>query len=179
MIFFAFETTLKSIETEISKYNPGELVVSSVTTRNKLVSDFLAKFKIHISDVKESFFDIDDAKKILCEVFGDNALEKFKLDKKEIICACGALIAYVREVQPRSVDIFLNIKYINNSNFMYLDSVAIKNLELFSSISNRKTTNSLLSVVNSTKTAMGGKNYSQWLIKPLLDISKIEARQNI
>ncbi|MDR2666403.1 MAG: DNA mismatch repair protein MutS [Endomicrobium sp.] len=177
--FFASEMALKSIETEILKYNPGELIVSSVTTRNKPILDFLEKFKIPISNVKDSFFDIEDAKKIVCEVFGCNALEKFKLYKKEIICACGALIAYVREVQPRSVDIFLNIKYINNSNFMYLDSVAIKNLELFNSISNRKTTNSLLSVVDSTKTAMGARTIRQWLIKPLLDISKIETRQSI
>ncbi|GMO64122.1 MAG: DNA mismatch repair protein MutS [Endomicrobiia bacterium] len=177
--FLTSEMALKSIETEISKYNPGELIVSSVTTRNRSVLDFLAKFKIPISDVNDSFFDFEDAKKMVLNVFGNDALKKFNLDKKEIICACGALLAYVREVQPRSVDIFLNIKYINNSNFMYLDSVAIKNLELFSSISNRKTTNSLLSVVDSTKTAMGARTMRQWLIRPLLDVSKIEARQSI
>lgn len=176
--FFTFEVALKSIETEISKYNPGELIVSSVTTRNRLILDSLAKFKIPISDVNDSFFDIENAKKMVWEVFGNDALKKFKLDKKEIICACGALIAYVREIQPRSVDIFFNIRHISNSNFMYLDSTAIKNLELLSSTSNRKTTSSLLSVVDSTKTAMGARTIRQWLVKPLLDISKIKIRQN-
>ncbi|MDR1511529.1 MAG: DNA mismatch repair protein MutS [Endomicrobium sp.] len=180
-VFFTSEITLKSIETEISKYNPGELIVSSVSMRNKSTSDFLAKFKIPVSDVSDSFFSVENAKRVICDVFGYGALEKFNLDldKEEMVCACGALLAYIKEVRPRGVSIFLNIKYINNSNFMYLDSVAIKNLELFNSILNKKTANSLLSVVDSTKTPMGARTIRQWLIRPLLDILKIEARQSV
>jgi DNA mismatch repair protein MutS len=62
---------------------------------------------------------------------------------------------------------------------MYLDTVAIKNLELINSMTSGKTENSLLSVMDSTKTPMGARTIRQWLIKPLLDISKIESRQNI
>jgi DNA mismatch repair protein MutS len=177
--FFTSKITLKSVETEILKYNPGELVISSLSMRNRLISDFLVKIKIPISDVSDLFFNAENAKKMICDVFGNDAIKEFRLNKREIICACGALLAYIKEVQPRSVSIFLNIKYINNSNFMYLDSLAIKNLELFSSISNKKTTNSLLSVVDSTKTPMGARTIRQWLIKPLLDISKIEYRQSV
>lgn len=61
---------------------------------------------------------------------------------------------------------------------MYLDAVAIKNLELLTSLASGKFENSLLSVIDSTKTPMGARTIRRWLTKPLLDVSKIENRQN-
>lgn len=177
--FFVSETTSKSIETEISKYNPGELIISTVNMQNKRISDFAAKLKVTVSNIDNSFFDVEKAQNIIAELFGSNAIKKFGLDKKEIVCACGALLAYIKEMQPQSVSIFSEIKYISNSDFMYLDTVAIKNLELLHSMTSGKNENSLLSVMDSTKTPMGARIMRQWLIKPLLDISKIENRQNI
>ncbi|GHT04193.1 DNA mismatch repair protein MutS [Endomicrobiia bacterium] len=177
--FFVSETTLKSIEAEVLKYNPGELIISAGSMQNKHISDFTAKLKVTVSDIDNSFFDIEKAQNITAELFGGNAVKKFGLNKKEIVCACGALLAYIKEMQPQSVSIFSEIKYIRNSDFMYLDTAAIKNLELLNSMTSGKTENSLLSVMDSTKTPMGARTIRQWLIKPLLDISKIKNRQNI
>jgi DNA mismatch repair protein MutS len=177
--FFVSETTSKSIETEISKYNLGELIISNANMQNKYISDFTAKLKVTVSDIDNSFFDIEKSQNIIAELFGSNAVKKFGLNKKEMICACGALLAYIKEMQPQSVNIFSEIRHISNSDFMYLDTVAIKNLELLNSMTSRKTENSLLSVVDSTKTPMGARTIRQWLIRPLLDISKIENRQSI
>jgi DNA mismatch repair protein MutS len=176
--FFSSEVTLRSIETEMSKYNPGELIMSVGNMQNKCIADFMARFKTPVSEVDNSFFDIENAQKIIVEVFGDDAVEKFGLDKKEIICACGALLAYIREMQPQSIGIFLNIRCIKNSSFMYLDNVAIRNLELFNALASGKTANSLLSVIDSTKTPMGARTLRQWLIRPLLNVSEIENRHS-
>ncbi|MCA6080071.1 MAG: DNA mismatch repair protein MutS [Endomicrobium sp.] len=176
--FFTSEATLKSIETEVSKYNPGELIISAGNMQNKYISDFMTKLKLPVSDINNSFFDIEKAKKIIAELFDATAVKKFGLNKKEILCACGALLAYIKEMQPQSVDIFSDIKYTRNSDFMHLDTVAIKNLELLNSMATGKTENSLLSIMDSTKTPMGARTIRQWLIKPLLDIPKIETRQN-
>jgi DNA mismatch repair protein MutS len=112
------------------------------------------------------------------EHFGEGSFKEFGLNQKEIVRACGALVSYIKEMQPQSVGIFSNIKYINNSDFMYLDAVAIKNLELLTSLASGKFENSLLSVIDSTKTPMGARTIRRWLTKPLLDVSKIENRQN-
>ncbi|MDR3256846.1 MAG: DNA mismatch repair protein MutS [Endomicrobium sp.] len=173
--FFTSETTLKSIETEISKYNPSELIISASNKQNEQISNFTSKLKVSVSDVNNSFFDFDNSQKIISELFYDNDVK----NKKEIVCACGALFSYIKEMQPQSVSIFSNIKYIRSSDFVYLDTVAIKNLELLNSMSSGKFENSLLSVMDSTKTPMGARTIRQWLIKPLLDVSKIENRQNI
>jgi DNA mismatch repair protein MutS len=60
---------------------------------------------------------------------------------------------------------------------MHLDAAAVKNLEMLSSMSTGKTENSLLSVLDSTKTAMGARLIRRWTVKPLFDVKKIENRQ--
>jgi DNA mismatch repair protein MutS len=54
--FFASETSLKLLDTEISKYRPGELVISSSNAKNKWIQDFAASIKVPISYVNDCFF---------------------------------------------------------------------------------------------------------------------------
>jgi DNA mismatch repair protein MutS len=61
---------------------------------------------------------------------------------------------------------------------MILDSIAIRNLEILRSSSTLKQEGSLLSAIDTTNTPMGARLLRDWLIKPLLDIKKIEYRQN-
>jgi DNA mismatch repair protein MutS len=124
------------------------------------------------------FFDFENSRKIIIEHFWEDSFSELGLNQKEIVCSCGTLLSYIKEMQPQSIGIFSNIKYINNSDFMYLDAVAIKNLELLTSLTSGKFENSLLSAIDSTKTPMGARTIRRWLTKPLLDVSKIENRQN-
>ncbi|MDR3071839.1 MAG: DNA mismatch repair protein MutS [Endomicrobium sp.] len=175
--FFTSETTLKSIGTEIAKYNPSELIISKSHIKSEFLANFVSATTSPISNVDDSFFDIGNAHKIIKEFFANNVVERIKLNKEEIWRVCGALLSYIKEMQPQSIKIFSNIKYVQNSDFMHLDCVAIKNLELLSSISNGKVENSLFFAIDSTKTNMGARVLRQWLMKPLLDVSKILNRQ--
>jgi DNA mismatch repair protein MutS len=176
--FFTSETSLKLLDTEISKYSPGELIISASNLKINTVRNFIAGVKIHTSDINDCFFDFDSSKKIVADHFGQEAFRQPGLNQKEIIRACGALLSYIKELQPQSVGIFSDIQYINSSDFMYLDAIAIKNLELLNSLATGKFGNSLLSVIDSTKTPMGARTIRRWLTKPLLDVSEIENRQN-
>ncbi len=177
--FFVSETSLSSFEAEISKYNPGEIVFSAKNLLNPKIAAFTAKISTPVSEAGDSSFDEKLSREKIEEVFGAQAVKKFGLNKKEIISACGAALEYIRETQPQSLGIFTAINYIRNSDFMYLDGVAVKNLEILNSMATGKTENSLLSVMDSTKTPMGARAIRQWIVKPLLDLSKIENRQNI
>ncbi|MCL2144882.1 MAG: DNA mismatch repair protein MutS, partial [Endomicrobia bacterium] len=174
--FFTSECTLKSLEAEISKYNPGEIVISADNLLNPQISACIAKLKTPLSDVEGKYFDFSDGDERIRKFFGQNAVKTFGLDKKEIVSACGAVLNYINETQPQAAGIFASVNYIRNADFMYLDGAAIKNLELLYSMSTGKTENSLLSVMDSTKTPMGARTIRQWLVKPLIDISKIEER---
>jgi DNA mismatch repair protein MutS len=176
--FFTSKTTLKSVENEVLKYRPSEVIIPAGSIQDERILILKSRTKSYVSSIDISFFDFYNAKKIISEVIGCNYLKKSGIDKKEIICACGALLSYIKKMQPLSVNIFSDIKYIKSSNFMYLDAVTIKNLELTNSLTNSEVENSLLFVIDSTKTPMGARTMRQWIIKPLLDVSKIETRQN-
>lgn len=175
--FFTAECTLKSLEAEISKYTPGEIVISSRNLINPLIAQYMEKLKVPVSEAEDKYFDFSQAGKQIQKAFGPNAVKAFGLNNKDIVCACGAVLSYINETQPLAMGIFSSINYIRNTDFMYLDGVAIRNLELLYSMSSGKTENSLLSVMDSTKTPMGARAIRQWLIKPLIDIAKIEERQ--
>ncbi|MCL1972120.1 MAG: DNA mismatch repair protein MutS [Endomicrobia bacterium] len=175
--FFTSECTPKSLEAEISKYNPGEIVISSKNLLNPHIAAHIEKLKVPVSDVDENFFDFSAGAERIQKFLGKNAVKAFGLNKKEIVSVCGAVLNYINETQPQASGIFSAINYIRNTDYMYLDGVAIRNLELLYSMSTGKTENSLLSVMDSTKTPMGARAIRQWLIKPLVDIAKIEERQ--
>ncbi|MDR0723580.1 MAG: hypothetical protein LBF23_00120, partial [Endomicrobium sp.] len=177
--FFTLETTLTSLHTIISKYSIGELLISSKIIENNFIKDIVANIKIPTSNIDDNFFIYENAKKTIEDIFSFNAIKTFSLNKKGTVCVCGALLSYIKEMQPQSVAIFSQIKHVRNSDFMYLDTVAIKNLEILSSMYSGKFENSLLSVIDSTKTAMGARALRSWIIQPLLDIEKIKNRQNI
>ncbi|MCL2485739.1 MAG: DNA mismatch repair protein MutS [Endomicrobia bacterium] len=176
--FFTSETDIKSIEAEISKYNPGEIIISAKNMQNPKVADFVSKLKTPFSEVNDELFETENAKNAIEDIFKERA-KTFGLNKKEIVSACGAVLSYIKENQPLSIGIFSSINYIKSSDFMYLDATAIRTLELLNSMSTGKTENSLLDVLDSTKTPMGARAIRQWLVKPLMDIKKIENRQKI
>lgn len=80
--FFASETSLKFLDAEISKYNPGELVISSSTAKNKRIQDFAASVKTPISYVNDCFFDFENSKKIIIEHFGEDSFKELGLNQK-------------------------------------------------------------------------------------------------
>jgi DNA mismatch repair protein MutS len=60
---------------------------------------------------------------------------------------------------------------------MALDGQTCRNLELFQGGRWGETANSLLSSIDTTRTAMGGRLLRGWLAQPLLDIDKLNQRQ--
>ncbi|MDR1952468.1 MAG: DNA mismatch repair protein MutS [Elusimicrobiota bacterium] len=176
--FFCGQCDIKLIGAEISKYNPGEIIVPQSFSLNKKSPDYIADFVNKISQTSDSSFDINSAQKNIEEKFGENSLKNFELDTQGIIRACGAVLSYLKETQPKSLEIFSQIKKLNFQDFMQLDSNAIRNLEILNSLYSGKRENSLLSAVDQTKTSMGARTIRQWILKPLLDKDKIINRLN-
>jgi DNA mismatch repair protein MutS len=175
--FITSETTLFGIETEILKYNPGEIIISENNKKNKYISHFIYNFGIPISFIDNYIFNIEKIEKNI-DIFLKNNKINFNSFNDEIICVCCALIYYINKMQPQSINIFSNINYVKKTDFMYLDATAIKNLELVNSSKNDKK-KTLFSVMNSTKTSMGMRTLRKWVLNPLFNSSKIIERQKI
>ena len=76
-----------------------------------------------------------------------------------------------------------DLSHINQLNeivrdsFMQLDVTAIRNLELVRSMADGSKRGTLLAVLDFTKTSMGARRLRGWIESPLLDIARIQERQ--
>ncbi len=127
----------------------------------------------------DHFFGPDRAKKTILEHFKLVSLEPFGLDGRPMAtAACGAVLAYLAETQCGHAPPFQAIVTYRLSDFMGLDGGTRRNLELLTTARDGQVHGSLLSVLDCTLTAMGGRRLRRWLLHPLLDPAAVRARHD-
>ncbi len=92
--------------------------------------------------------------------------------------AAGAIIHYLQETQKGVLGQLTRLTTYSTDSFMALDVQTQRNLELFYSSRSGTFGGSLLSILDLTKTAMGGRLLRRWLGQPLLDITELNKRQD-
>jgi len=158
---------------EISKFYPGELIMPMSFETDK---EFIQKIRnrdIYISFRSDVDFFTDNAKSNLKKHFNVISLEGFGLKKKDFsISSSGALLSYLYETQKNNLSHINAINYYSNKDYLLLDPTTISNLEII----NSKDKMSLLKVLDMTLTSMGSRRLKNFLLKPLIDIQKINER---
>jgi DNA mismatch repair protein MutS len=89
--------------------------------------------------------------------------------------AAGALLRYLRELQPAGVPHLARPTVEREGGVMALDEMTRRNLELVESLRGG-TAGTLLDVVDRTMTPMGARMLRQWLLAPLTNKAAIDAR---
>lgn len=125
-----------------------------------------------------SAYQSQNAKEELLRHFRVNALMALGLDASLSVAAqaAGALMKYLGETQKNSLQHIARIRVMEKGDAMPLDAATRRNLELTETIRGRSAKGSLLSILDETTTAMGGRLLRSWVEKPLLSKDKIETR---
>ncbi len=114
----------------------------------------------------------------LLEHFGVASLEAFGCESHPLaVSAAGAIIAYLHETQRNALAHFTSLESYSTAGFMVLDSHTRRNLELFESGRSGAAKGSLLSVLDMTRTPMGGRLLRRWLGEPLVELDRLRERQ--
>jgi len=92
------------------------------------------------------------------------------------VAAAGALMRYMRELQPGGVPHLSRPGIEQPGGTMPLDEMTRRNLELVESLRGGETGGTLLSVLDRTLTPMGSRLLRQWVLTPLTDKGKIDGR---
>jgi len=130
------------------------------------------------TEVDAWVFDNDYAERLLREHYGLHTLDGLGAgDCGAALGAAGALLHYLRETQRASLGHLDRPQFFRRRDWMTLDPVTVRNLELVEPLFGGSNKSTLLSVVNRTETAMGSRLLRQWLLRPALDRGEIEARQ--
>ncbi len=97
-----------------------------------------------------------------------------------LLGALGALLAYIREVQPASADSLRRPQIERPGEAMALDAMTRRNLELLEPLRSdvpKGAAGTLVEVVDETVTAMGGRLLRRWLLRPLVEPDEVWRRQ--
>ncbi len=127
-----------------------------------------------VTKLDAEIFVYENARKTLFKHFHTKTLQPFGLENSPLaVSAAGALIAYLHFTQGDSAEQLTRLTNYDFSDFMLLDGNTLRSLEIFESSSGA----SLLSIIDRTQTAMGGRLLRKWLRQPLLDCAEIFRRQ--
>mgnify|MGYP003321668669 CR=1 FL=1 len=92
------------------------------------------------------------------------------------IRAGGAVVAYLRDNQRGAVEHINRLQRKHRERFALIDATAQRNLELLANQQDGGRTNTLLEVLDRTRTPMGARLMRLWVIQPLKDVTLIDAR---
>ncbi|KFN41285.1 DNA mismatch repair protein MutS [Arenimonas oryziterrae DSM 21050 = YC6267] len=115
------------------------------------------------------YFDAETCRRQLLKFFGLHDLTGFGLEEKPLsVAAAGALLGYVEETQKQRLPHLTSITFESADEAIALNAATRRHLELDARTDGR-IEHTLLGVLDSTISPMGGRLLRRWLNRPLRD----------
>ena len=124
----------------------------------------------------DSRFHETDCEDILRTQLNAAELSGFGLNgKSQAVRAAGVCLRYAHDTQKASAEHISSINYFESNDFMILDAITLRNLEV---VQSRNETNKriLLGVIDETVTGMGARLLRSWVLRPSIKRSEIQTR---
>ncbi|MBC7796890.1 MAG: DNA mismatch repair protein MutS [Pyrinomonadaceae bacterium] len=142
-------------------------------------SDTKSNFAATLTPLDDWLFQSDYCEGLLKTQLGVKELTAFGLDGKQTaICAAGACLRYVQETQRAAAAHITDVMFFAANDFMVLDGVTLRNLEIVESQTGENKRRSLFGVIDATVTNMGSRLLKSWLLRPSVKRGEIESRSN-
>lgn len=170
----------KELLDELARLRPSEIVLSGKLAKRetKFLEELRLLISTHFTHCEEWRFDPECALKTLLSHFRVQTLDGFGLKgMAAAINAAGALLSYVKEELQLTLSHVEKISTDQLTDYMSLDRMTQKHLELAEPLHRENKEGSLLSLIDRTATPMGGRKLKQWLLHPLLNPQTIALRQ--
>jgi len=133
-------------------------------------------FAATLTPIEDWQWQKDDCAALLVEHFKVKTLDGYGLSRKdEAIRAAGACLRYARDTQRAAAAHVTDLIYFEPQDYLVLDSVTVRNLELVESLAGGSG-RSLLQVIDETVTGMGARLLRAWLLRPCVKRGEVESR---
>ena len=168
-------TSLAELDTALARLSPREVVTPSGSS---VLPPSTVRDGVLVTERERWEFDETMARDDLARQFDARGLDGlgFELGDGPAIGAAGALLRYLKEMQPAGVPQLARPTVERAGGVMPLDEMTRRNLELVESLRGTDTSGTLLAVLDRTMTPMGTRLLRQWLLAPLVDRAQIDRR---
>ena len=171
--FATTQLPLAQLGVELTRLAPAELLIPEGEDAPP------AEPETTVTEVPSGAFHPEWARDALLSHFGVASLEAFGCDRLPLaVRAAGAVIDYLVATRRDSIGQITSLHTYSTSSYMTLDTQTRRSLELFESGRWGESGASLFSVLDRTKTAMGGRLLRRWIGQPLLDLGELGERQD-
>ncbi len=165
------ETAWGNLEAEIERLRPAEILASEA-----LAQQLPEALKVPVKRMPPWSFDLDAARRNLCQQFGTHDLSGFGAEQMTIaIGAANALLDYVKTTQGASVAHLRALTVEQSSEWVRMDPATRRNLELTETLRGEPAP-TLLSLLDHCATAMGSRLLRYTVHHPLTDRRPLRAR---
>ena len=166
----------KGVSEEIGRLNPSEIILTSELFCNEEFKSLIPEnISVCNPEITTNSFDTDA--ELLKKQFKVSTLEGFGItDKSQAAVSAAFLLGYLQSTQKSTLGQICTMSSYSTSAIMQLDNFTRRNLELTESLRGGGKINSLLWVLDQTRTAMGARLLKQWISSPLLSIEEITWR---
>jgi DNA mismatch repair protein MutS len=161
------------IDSLLQSLQPSEVLVQKKLKQN--LPELLTRYNITYID--DWVYDGNYGYKLLTDHFKTHSLKGFGVEELEIShTAAGSLLHYMQETQKSTLGHLRRLYAYENSDYMSLDGSTKRNLELVASMQESGTDGTLVSILDDTVTAMGGRLLRKWIMRPLKKVTPIDER---
>ena len=171
---FAGAGRLTALFDQLFRLMPTELVLSSSIDNIDKLNAFMSN---RIPNCTHTILTVDNLKfahELPSRHFSNEDLPKNEVALTGISC----LLYYLHETVKTDLSHINRLVKYNSSEYLVIDSTSMRNLEVTRNVRDGGKKDTLLSVLDDTKTAMGARLLKKWLEYPLLNVNHIVQRQD-
>jgi len=162
-----------ALEAEIARLEPAETLVADEDGWQPWIAE-----RTGLRRRAPWLFDADSGRRQLLRFFNLHDLTGFGLEDKPLsIAAAAALLGYVEETQKQRLPHLTSIAVESGDGAIAMNAATRRHLELDTRVDG-DTRNTLLGILDSTITPMGGRLLRRWLHRPLRDRGVLRHRQH-
>ena len=162
---------------ELESLGPAELLIAEGADEQWVATLQNALPRVALSRLADWHFTADTAYETLTSQLRVQTLKGFGCEDMEAaIRAGGATVAYLRDNQRGAVEHINRLQRKHREHFALIDATAQRNLELLANRQDGGRANTLLEILDRTRTPMGARLLRQWVAQPLKSPPLISAR---
>ncbi|MBI5817932.1 MAG: DNA mismatch repair protein MutS [Verrucomicrobia bacterium] len=171
--------TPETLASELARTRPAEVVAPAAKVSD--LSKLLPDTRIVFTGYEDWVFENETAFFALRDHFKTQSLDGFGCAGMTLgIGAAGAAIYYLQNALRRNVAHVRRLQVYQPGEFLVLDTISQRNLELVESLRPDAPKNStLFGAMNRTVTPMGARLLREWITRPLRNADAVKARQKV
>lgn len=165
--------TKDAVNSLITAHDPVEILLSSS-------EDSLKFNEIPVQLVPENTTKPHAASDLITRFYSAKSLDSLNLGEyPDASASVAMLLYYISDTQKMNPEHISRPSYYKPTGTMVLDRATIRNLDLVQNSYTGQAHDTLLEVLDDTKTVMGRRMLYSWVLNPLLNLNEIEARHLI